>query len=465
MNIETLKRAVKGHVISNADRDFGPIKDALIWNGRKSGKNPQIVVRAESPADVQAAVRFAADNGLRVSARGSGHHFALLSMQEGMLIDLSRLNSLQVDTASRTARVGPSLTNGELAAALAKSDLAFPVGHCASVSLSGYLLGGGVGWNSGAWGIACHNVLDVDVVLADGSLVTASDTQNPDVFWAARGAGPEFFGIVTRYRLRLHPLPRAIRTSVWTYPLQRIAEVERWMTATMARVPGTVEFSAVMTAAPPPVAVHSARTVSAVATVFADSEPEAANLLAGVGAGAPPAALDVQPAMPTPFDILYQIMGQFFPEGLRFAADSNWAIDGASLFAGLAQSIAEAPSARSFGLGVVLPSAQPPQLPDAAFSMVAPVFSCAYAVWPDANGDADNMGWLRRSSARLAPISAGHYVGEADLERPERTRACFAPAAWSRLLALQQRYDPAGLFHRPTLGAASDTRRATEAVL
>lgn len=151
------------------------------------------------------------------------------------MVDLGEMHALQVDPQVRIARAQPAVTNGRLTAALSEHGLAFPAGHCASVPLSGYLLGGGIGWNARAWGIACHNVESVEVVLANGSLVVASETANPDVFWAARGAGPEFFVVVTEYRLRLHDLPGAIRTSVWTYPIDEVSAVERWMGQTSGR--------------------------------------------------------------------------------------------------------------------------------------------------------------------------------------------------------------------------------------
>ncbi len=462
MTIDMLKRSVTGEVIAAADSAFEATRTSLIWNGRKPDRRPAVIVRAANAADVEAAVRYAAANGMKVSARGSGHHFALLSMQEGVVVDLSRLNTIEIDAAGRTARLGPVVRNGDLAAALGAYGLAFPVGHCASVSLSGYMLGGGIGWNAGVWGLACHNLLEAEVVLADGSRIVASETSHPDVFWAVRGGGPQFFGIVTSYRVRLHELPAAIRTSVWTFPIERAAEVERWMSATMPKVPANVEFTALFSAAPPPLADRAARTVTAIATIFAGSEAEAAATRATIAAGAPAGALDVQLDMPTPFDVLYGLIGQFFPEGHRFAADTNWTADAAAGFAGLAEAVTEAPSPRSFALGVVLPPPGEAPPPDTAFSMAGPVFTCAYAAWDEPAADADNMAWLRRSNARMAPHSLGHYVGESDLEREGVIHRCYAPAAFERLEALRRRYDPAGLFHAPS-GAPQPARGSSRA--
>jgi FAD/FMN-containing dehydrogenase len=453
MNINALKKAVRGTVTTREDAGYEAVRAGLLWNARKSERFPEIIVKAMDATDVQEAVRFAAATGRRVSVRGGGHHFSTIALQECVVIDLSEMNALQVCAERRVARAQPAVTNGRLAAALTKEGLAFPTGHCASVPLSGYLLGGGFGWNAGAWGIACHNVESVDVVLADGSLVTASDKENADVFWAARGAGPEFFGVVTEYRLRLHELPRAIRTSVWVYPIGEVDAVEDWMSRTMRIVPRNVEFTAVFSSAPPPLAGKAAKTISAVATIFAHTEEQARATLAQIATGAPEGAIDVQLGMETPFDVLYLIMGQFFLEGRRYAADNNWSADPAGQMAIMADAVEVAPSAESFALGLVLPPPDGTAMPDAAFSMVGPAFGCTYAIWQDETQDQANLAWLRMASQKTAPISLGHYVGEADLDLADRSRRSFAPDVFERLRRLQRKYDPASLFHRPGLAA------------
>lgn len=457
MELKALRKSVRGSVTARTDAAYEATRTGLLWNGRKPDRFPEIVVKAKDAADVQAAVRFAAANGMRVSARGRGHHWSTIALQDSIVVDLSEMDALDVDPQARTARAQPTVTNGRLAEALAEHGLAFPTGHCASVPLSGYLLGGGFGWNAGVWGIACHNVESVEVVLADGSLVRASETENAEIFWAARGAGPEFFGIVTEYRLRLHPLPRAIRTSNWTYALEEIDAVERWMSRTMGIVPPNVEFTAMISSAPPPLAGQATKTVTAVATVFADTQGEAEATLALIAARAPEHPLQAQLGMETPFPVLYEVIGQFFPEGRRYAADTNWSADPAGLMAAMADAVEAAPSAESFALGVVLPPPNGEAMPDAAFSMAGPAFGCIYAAWQDEQQDVENITWLRGASAAIAPISLGHYIGEADLDLPERSRGSFSPTAFERLKRLQRKYDPAGLFHRP--GSATEQLR------
>jgi FAD/FMN-containing dehydrogenase len=454
MDIHSLRQTIRGTVIAREDAGYDEARHKLLWNGRKPPRYPQVIVRAASVEDVQAAVRFAAAQGRRVSVRGGGHHWSGIALQDGVVLDLSALNHVAIDPQARIAEVGPTVTNGDMARALGAHGLAFPLGHCATVPLSGYLLGGGFGWNSGAWGIACFGVDGVEVVTADGEVRRASAAENPDIFWAVRGAGPEFFGVVTAYRLRLQPLPRAITTGVWTYPLEDIGDVGRWASASMEAVPRNVEFTVMMSSAPPPLAGKAAKVATGIATVFADTEAEARSTLSQIAAGAPAGALDVQQNLPTPFETLYGIIAQFFPEGRRYAVDTFWGSNASDGFLGrLAGRTGRAPSPESFSLAVVLPpsASGAGQLPDAAYSAIGPVFGCAYAIWQDPSQDEANTGWLKETARMLAPASTGHYLGEADLDEPGRIRGCFSAQAWARLKALQAQYDPVGLFraHRP----------------
>lgn len=457
MNFDDLRRSVDGEVVTRDEAHYPATRNALVWNGRKPARYPDAIVRVASVADVQAAVRFAAAKGLRVSARGAGHQFSGIAVQEGIVLDLSALDHIDVDTDQMIASAGPGARNGDAAKAFGEHGLAFPLGHCASVPLSGYLLGGGFGWNSGEWGVACFNVASVDVVLADGNVHRASETENPEIFWTVRGGGPEFFGVVVAYRLRLRPLPRAITTSVFTYPIEDAARVERWMHETMKMVPANVEFSFMASSAPPPLAGRVSKVATGIATVFADTTEEATATLRKVASLAPAGALDIQQFIPTPFDVLYAIIGQFFPEGHRYAVDTFWAgRDSDGVLAKLAAETAGAPSPRTFSLGVVLPpSALEQALPDAAFSMAGPVFACGYSIWEDPAADEVNHAWIRRVAKAMAPTTIGAYVGEADLDRPKRLEDSYAPAAWVKLQMLQTKYDPNGMFRNAQSLAAS----------
>ncbi|MBF9034779.1 FAD-binding protein [Rhodobacterales bacterium HKCCE2091] len=447
MTYDKLKSRVRGTVITRFDPDHAAACDALVWNGRKPPRTAQVIVRAADAADVQAAVLYAAEHDLGVSARTGGHQFTGIAVRAQMVIDLGALDSLRIDAAARVAEIGPAVTNARLIAALDRHGLAFPVGHCGSVPMGGYLLGGGIGWNGAEWGIACHSVLSVDVVLADGRLVTATETDHADLFWAARGAGPEFFGIVTRYRVRLQEAPRALTSVIRVYPAAAAEAVADWAERAVARAPANVEFTAKIEQSP------DGPTIAAIATVFAASDAEAAATCAAFTRDAPEGALAVIGPMPTPFEALYEGTASSTPKGSRYAVDCYWS-DRAlgTALSRMVAGFAATPSGRSFGL-VVLRSNAGPVPPISAFSQVGRVFGAVYAVWEDEEEDAANLSWLRRLSANAAGYVTGAYVGEADLENPGARPATLSPEVTARLAELRARHDPEGRFRRQPLVA------------
>lgn len=441
MDTEILRRRLRGTVISAFEPAFAADADSLIWNGRKPARREKLIVRAACAEDVQEAVRFAAGNGLTVSPRGGGHHFSGLAARADMVIDLRALDGLRLDAEARTARVEPAVTNARMAAALDRHDLAFPVGHCGSVPMSGYLLGGGFGWNSAEWGFACFSVAAVEVVLADGEKVTATAAENPDIFWAARGAGPDFFGIVIAYHLRLQPARRAISTAIRVYPASSVCQIANWAESVMATAPANVEFTAKVDPGP------DGPVIAVLATVFAATDAEAAAVHARLAMGAPD-ALEVIGPMPTPFAALYEATAACVPEGRRYAVDTLWSdARFGDVLAPIVQNMALAPSPASAALVVLRPNAVPTPT-DAAFSRSGRIFGVVYGIWQAEADDAVNTAWLRAAIDSVSPICTGAYVGEADLERPDRRLPVLSPEAQSRLSDLHARFDPQALFGR-----------------
>lgn len=452
MSLQELAARITGSVILPEAADWDDKTDGLVRNGRKPHCRPAAVVRPASVADVQATVRFAAAHGIRVSPSSGGHNLSGIAVQTGIVLDLGDLGGMAIDAAAQVAELGPAVTSGALAAALEAEGLAFPVGHRADVPMGGYLLGGGIGWNAGEWGVAAFSVLSAEIVTADGELVQASVDENPDLFWALRGAGPAFFGVVVRYRLRLHSLPRSITTTVRVYPSSRVEELERWLTGAAAVSPRNVEFTLAIATAPggtDPVA-------SAIATVFAGTEEEARETLEKIGAWAPENPIAVQGPMPTPFATLYAFGERMFPRGARYAFDSVWSDNGPALFRTLAHAVKAAPSFRSSALGLVIPphSALRQDGPSAACSMRGAYWGCAYGVWQEPSDDAANLAWLREGADALATVATGHYVGEADLDRTGRLESCLDPVARGRANVLRANYDPKGVFGRAAANAA-----------
>ncbi len=456
MHIEHLRSQVSGEVITEGEAGFAAAREDFVWNGRKPEAQPCVIVKASSTADVQAAVRYAAANGYRASARSSGHNWSGIALQDGVAIDLSELNGVAVDRLARIAEVGPAAKNLALAVALTQQGLAFPVGHCGDVAMGGYLLGGGFGWNEGTWGAACHLIERAEVVLADGSAVIVNEAEYADIFWALRGAGPRFFGIVTRFWLRLMPLPPAMAVTTWTYPLARVAEVTASMKRLADMLPGYAEVSLSLAAAPPAAGLGDAKFATVILTVYGSSMAEITGLALNVGQIVPAGAPVHNPTMQIDFATLYGIVDQSFPDGGRYGVDCLWSEDADATFAGLARMVADAPSVRSNAIGVIYGrnSALHRDLPDAALSVIGPVCGIMHGTWAAAEDDARNLAWLRNGMDALDPVTTGRYVGHADLARPGRMDDCHSGKARDRIAALASIYDPDAVFGGRKAGAA-----------
>jgi FAD/FMN-containing dehydrogenase len=441
-----------GSVVHRDEDAYEETRRRMSWNAMTPDGLPELIVTAASEDDVIEAVRLARSRGLKIAIRGGGHSLCGSSFRDGaLLIDLSQLDELSIDPDSRTATVQPGITGGAFADALAEHGLGFPVGHCGSVPMSGYLLCGGFGWNMGAWGPACFSVSQVDVVTAEGELVSADANRNAELFWAARGAGPGFFGIATRFHVRLYPLPKVIRSTTQLYPFSELGEVASWAAGLRRSLPQSVEMFLFLVSPPPAAgAPPGARVVGVSAAAFVDSEAEAASCLSPLEeCPAIDRALWRQTNEPTSIAGLQAMIGQFLPEGLRFASDAVWSGEAPErLLPSLADRVANAPSPRSLVISPMVTAPPGGALPDAAFSMVGRSFFLCYAVWSEAADDEANIEWLRQTSRDLEPFSSGYYVAEADLpaDRSRSSRA-FAPANWERLQSLREANDPNGMFH------------------
>jgi FAD/FMN-containing dehydrogenase len=151
-----------------------------VWNQLAPERRPDVIVRVASVPDVVAAVDFARGHGLRLAVRSGGHAWCGAALRDGgMLVDVANLDAIQIDGPRATAAIGPGAVSLDLAQRLARDRFAFPLGHCGSVRVGGYLLGGGVGWNAGAWGPACAGIEAVDVVTAEGRLLRATADEHP----------------------------------------------------------------------------------------------------------------------------------------------------------------------------------------------------------------------------------------------------------------------------------------------
>jgi FAD/FMN-containing dehydrogenase len=445
---DALRAAIDGQVILRGEGEYETRRNAALWNARVPALQPDALVRVASVADVRETMRHAHARGLKVAVRGGGHSWWGAPLRQGgILLDLAALSQIRVDAPSRTALVGPAARGREVSAALAAEGLAFPVGHCPTVAMGGYLLAGGLGWNGGAWGPACASVRGIQVVTANGKLLLADAQQNQDLLWAARGAGPGFFGAVTRFDLRLHPLPRSIRTSTFVYSLGDLDRVAAWLPECARALRPEVEMACILGGSP---AGGADKVLVVMATAFADTEEDATRWLAPLESGPVASAIAATRGAATPMDVLRSMMDAAFPAGLRYGADVCWTNAPPADFLARVRAIAAAaPSPRSFFLiGLETQPREGAKPPDMALSRSGGAFLGIYGIWDDAAKDAENAAWVARMAAALEPINVGHYVGEADLTAaPDRASLCFSPEAWAKLSRLRQRHDPAGIFH------------------
>jgi FAD/FMN-containing dehydrogenase len=413
----------------------------MVWSALKPERFPDAIVHVESEADVREAIHFARRHDLKVAIRGGGHNWHNAALRQGgVLLDLSGLKELRVDAEQGKAIVQPGVRGSALMASLAPHGLSFPITRCPEVPLSGFLLNGGIGFNQRVWGPACANIEALDIVNARGELIRADKDRNADLFWAARGAGPGFFGVVTRFHLKVHSLPRAMLRSELFYPVEEMEKVAAWFSQLAPRTAALVELSCSLTS----------RGAGIIATAFADTPSDARKALQ---------ALEAEPTgLKARSKSLYEecsvkaVFGTASDGsrgGPRFLGDNVWSNASApELLSRVRDAILSTPSGGShIGFHWLPQGYDGPPKPDMAFSMCASTYVGVYSGWNDAAQDVANRAWVRTTIASLEPLKVGHYVGEADLTRaPDRAKQCFSPAAWARLIRLKRKHDPDDVF-------------------
>lgn len=246
-----------------------------VWHRRVPDRYPEVIVQAVSADDIVSAIRYATVNGHKVSVVSGGHSFAASHLRDGaVLLDVSRIDHASIDADKGRAVVGPGKGGSVLMAELEAQGLFFPGGHCRGVCLGGYLLQGGYGWNSRIYGPACESVIGLDVITADGAQIHCDADNHADLYWAARGAGPGFFGVVTSFYLKLYPRPATCGTSVYVYPFDLADEVFTWARAVSAEVDPRVELQALASRGEPSMGID-VPVISLASPAFADSPEEA----------------------------------------------------------------------------------------------------------------------------------------------------------------------------------------------
>jgi FAD/FMN-containing dehydrogenase len=434
-----------GRYFIQGDDGYETARRATVWNARTPDRFPDVIVAAHDADDVVSAIRYANEHGLRVGVRSGGHSWAGNHVREGgMLLDVSRLDACSVDPERKLAVVGPGKGGSVLAAELDAMGLFFPAGHCKGVCVGGYLLQGGYGWNSRVLGPACESVIGVDVVTADGEQIHCNAERNPEMYWAARGAGPGFFGVVTAFHLKLYPRPAICGSSLYVYPVELADEVFGWARAISADIDRRVELQIVTSRSVPGVGLDTPGIVMA-SPVFADSEQEAAEALALLDTcPVRDRAIVAVPYAPTDLPNWYEAVMSNYPTGYRYATDNMWTSASAEdLLPGVRRIIETMPPHPSHFLW--LNWGPSPARQDMAYSLEDDIYLALYTVWQDPADDDKYADWARSNMSAMSHLATGIQLADENLG--QRQARFATDDNMERLDKARAYYDPHGRFH------------------
>jgi FAD/FMN-containing dehydrogenase len=438
-----------GRLLRRGDEGYERARVGRIFNARRPERYPAAVLLAADVADVIAGVRLARDRGWPVSVRSGGHSWAGWSLHDGaLLIDLGELRAMTYDDRTGVVAAGPAVRGGlDLAPFLAQRGRAFPAGHCPGVGLGGYLLQGGQGWNGRLRGWACESVLAVEAVTAAGELVHADAAQHQDLYWAARGAGPGFPGIVTRFHLQTYPAAGQMWQDTRVWRLADAAALLSWLHELLPALDRRVEpvLAATRLLGVPlhPGTAHPGTVLLLHTTVMADSAAAAAELLSPLERG-PLAGREIGHLCgPTTLGEEGRAQAEQNPEGYRYAVDCTWTDAPARVLAPLLSRLwSELDTRHSFSIwyGWAPDRARP----EMAFSVEGNAYIATYAIYQDAADDERYRSWVHRRTAELARHGTGAYLGDTDFTR--RQDRFLAEPNYRRLGEIRARWDPDGRF-------------------
>jgi FAD/FMN-containing dehydrogenase len=411
-----------------------------IWNGMIDRK-PALIARCSATHDVANAVRLARERDLIVSVRGGGHNVAGTAVCEGgLMIDLSPMKTIDVDSDQRIAAAQPGVLWGEFDRATTGFGLATTGGQVSHTGIAGLTLGGGLGYMMGLHGATCDNLLSAEVVTAEGGILQASRNENPDLFWALRGGGGNF-GIVTSFRYRLHPIGQ-VTAGLLIHPQERAEEVLSFYRSYLPGTPDRLDTSVIMMKTP------DGLPAIAVLAVFFGTLAESEATLRPLRQFGPPLA-DLITEMP--YTQAQQMADALVPIGNRYYWKANF-LDAISddFAATLRQRALLAPSPHSMILLFELKGEikrRPRE--DAAFDHRDDNFELSIiANWTDPAKDAENISWARETWSAVQPfVKPSVYVNHLTADEPaDRIRAAYGAQKYERLRQIKRQFDPGNFF-------------------
>jgi FAD/FMN-containing dehydrogenase len=444
-SIDPLRARVRGEIVQPSDAAYDSIRK--VYNGMIDNR-PGLIVRCVDAADVIATVNFARDKQMLAAVRGGGHNGAGLGTCEGgLVIDLSHMKGVHVDPAARTARVGGGCTWGDVDHATHAFGMAVPSGIISTTGVGGLTLGGGIGHLSRKYGLTIDNLLAVDLVLADGRFVTASEKENQDLFWAVRGGGGNF-GVATSFLFRLHPV-ETVYAGPTFWPLDQADDVMRRYREFIVEAPGDVNgFFAFLVVPPAPTFPEHLHNRKMCGIVWCCTGPAAKAEQAiepMLRFGEP--ALSMVGSMP--FPMLQSMFDALYTPGMQW----YWKADFVKELSDPAVSLHIEHASR---IPTMFSTMHLYPINGAVHRVGAgdTAFSCRDATWaevivgvdPDPANAEKIIDWTRSYWDALHPYSAGSaYVNFMMEEGPDRIRATYGQN-YGRLAAIKRKYDPANFF-------------------
>ncbi len=448
-----LHATVRGRVLAPGDADFDEAR--RVWNGMID-KHPRLIVQAASADDVAPVIAFARATGLPLAIRGGGHNVAGNgTVDDGIVLDLGRLNGVEVDPGARLVRVEAGATLGDIDRATEPHALAVPVGVVSGTGIAGLTLGGGVGWLIRRHGLTIDNLVSAEVVLATGERVRASDAENADLFWGLRGGGRNF-GVVTSFTFRAHPLDQDVFAGTLIYERPRWAEALRAYVEWTAGAPDDV--TTLITFMVPPVDWELGdRPLMFMGFAWAganraEGEVEIDRLRAAC-------APDASVLDPTRWLAFQSAFDAAMPKGVRawwrnasFDRLDGPMIDAIVEHCGAQAWVGTAADLHHMGGAFSRVAEDATPFPNRA----AQFWLNIYGFWADPADDAARIAWVKGFSSAMQPHAmAGQYVnflghedaatGGDDGARRKALEA-YGPAKLERLAAVKRRYDPDNLF-------------------
>jgi FAD/FMN-containing dehydrogenase len=444
--VDELERSFRGELLRPGEQDYDERRK--VWNG-SIDRFPALIARCAGVADVIAAVRFARDSGLVVAVRGGGHSFPGLSVCDGgMVIDLGPMKGIRVDPDARTARAQAGVLLGELDRETQAFGLAVPSGIVTHTGVAGLTLGGGIGWLMRKHGLTIDQLLAADVVTADGELVRASETENPDLFWGLRGGGGNF-GIVTEFEFRLNPLDPIVLAGPIFWRMSESASVLRFYRDWIAEAPDELMTIVVHRKAPPvpfvPPELHGELVVG-VALCYAGPVEDGERVVRPLRKLGSP-VLDL--CEPKPFLAHQGMFDPSFPHGWSYymrACDVAELTDEV-IDITVDHSLRIRSPLTAFPIWQRGGAAARVDEQATAFNGRGAGYSFnVTAVTESAEGFDEEREWVRNFWSALEPHHTSVYVNFLMDEGDDRVRQAYGSEKYDKLKALKRRYDPDNFF-------------------